>query len=89
MDVWRHKTPRGQLGFPKTWDELRKFKEFADRQVRCDQWKKRSLWTTRVEERFQFTRSDEARDERTGVGSARTVKRLERERETVGGRGAY
>jgi len=44
MDVWRRKTPRGQLRFPKTRDELREFKEFADRQVRCDQWKKRWLW---------------------------------------------
>jgi hypothetical protein len=50
------KTPRGQLGFPKTRDELRELKEFADRQVRCDQWKKRWLWKTREEERIQFTR---------------------------------
>ena len=86
MDTWRRKTPRGQLGFPKTRDELREIKEFADQQVRCDQWKKRSLWKEHVEERLQFTRSDEARDERAGVGAARAVKRLERERETaVGG----
>ena len=40
----------------------------------------------RVEERLQFTRSDEARDERAGVGAVRATKRLERERETaVGG----
>ena len=38
---------------------------------------------TRVEERLQFTRSDEARDERTGVGAARAAKRLERQRETA------
>ncbi len=41
------------------------------------------MWKVRVEERFQFTRSDEARDERAGVGAARAVKRLERERETT------
>ena len=82
MDTWRRKTPRGQLGFPKTCDELRELKEFAERQVRCDQWKKRWLWKTRVEERLQFTRSDEALDERAGVGAARAAKRLERERET-------
>jgi hypothetical protein len=35
----------------------------------------------RVEERLQFTRSDEARDDRTGVGAACAAKRLERERE--------
>jgi hypothetical protein len=28
MDAWRRKTPRGQLGFPKTRDELREIKEF-------------------------------------------------------------
>jgi hypothetical protein len=50
------KTPRGQLGFPKTRDELRELKEYADRQVRCDQWKKRWLWKTHEEERIQFTR---------------------------------
>jgi hypothetical protein len=32
MDTWRWKTPRGQLGFPKTRDELREVKEFAE----CD-----------------------------------------------------
>ena len=85
MDAWRRKTPRGQLGFPKTRDELRELKEFADRQVRCDQWKKRWLWKARVEERLQFTRSDEARDERAGVGAARAAKRLEREREAAAG----
>jgi hypothetical protein len=85
MDTWRHKTPRGQLGFPKTLDELRELKEFADRQVRCDQWNKRWLWKARVEERLQFTRCDEARDERAGVGAARTTKRLERERKTEAG----
>ena len=78
MDAWRRKTPRGQLGFPKTRDELRELKEFADRQVRCDQWKKRWLWKARVEERLQFTRSDEARDERAGIVAARAAKRLER-----------
>ena len=83
MDVWRRKTPRGQLGFPKTRDELRELKEFADRQVRCDQWKKRWSRKARVEERLQFTRSDEARDERAGVGAARVAKRLEREREAA------
>jgi hypothetical protein len=83
MDAWRRKTPRGQLGFPKTHDELREFKEFADRQVRCDQWKKRRLWKTRAEESLQFTRSDERRDELTGVGADREAKRLEREREAV------
>jgi hypothetical protein len=36
-----------------------------------------------VEERFQFTRSDEARDERAGVGDAGAAKRLEREREAA------
>jgi hypothetical protein len=85
MDTWRRKTPRGQLGFPKTRDEWRELKEFADRQVRCDQWKKRWLWKARVEERLQFTRSDEDRDERAGVGAARAAKRLERERETADG----
>ena len=84
MDAWRWKTPRGQLGFSKTRDELRELKEFADREVRSDRWKKRWLWKARVEERFQFTRSDETRDERSGVGAARTVKRLERERESAG-----
>ena len=64
---------------------LRELKEFADRQVRCDQWKKRWLWKTREEERFQFTRSDEARDERVGVGDTRTVKRLQRVRENASG----
>ena len=39
----------------------------------------------RVEERLQFTRSDEARDERAGVGAARAAKRLEREREAAAG----
>ena len=34
-----------------------------------------------MEERQQFARSDEAWDERTGVGADHTVKRLERERE--------
>ncbi len=63
MDAWRRKTPRGQLGFPKTRGELRELKEFTDMKVRGDQWKKRWLWKTRVEERLQFTRSDEARDE--------------------------
>ena len=48
-----------------------------------DQWKKCWLWNTRVEERIQFTRSDEARDERAGVGADRAVKRLERQRETA------
>jgi hypothetical protein len=81
MDAWRRKTPRGQLGFPKTRDELRELKEFADRQVRCDQWKKRWLWKARVEERLPFTRSDEVRDERSGVVAARAAKRLERDRE--------
>jgi hypothetical protein len=38
-----------------------------------------------VEERLQFTRSDEARDERAGVGAARAAKRLEREREAAAG----
>jgi hypothetical protein len=85
MDAWRRKTPRGQLGFPKTRDELRELKEFSDRQVRSDQWKKRWLWKTRVEERLQFTRSDEAQDERAGVGAARAAKRLEREREAAAG----
>jgi hypothetical protein len=33
----------------------------------------------------QFTRSDESRDERAGVGVSRTAKRLERERETASG----
>ena len=36
-----------------------------------------------MEERLQFTRSDEARDERAGVGAARATKRLEREREAA------
>ncbi len=36
-----------------------------------------------MEERLQFTRSDEVRDDRTEVGDARTAKRLEREREDV------
>ena len=44
--------------------------------ARPERW----LWKTRVEERFQFTRSDETRDEWVGVGT-RTAKRLERERE--------
>ena len=79
MDAWRRKTPRGQLGFPKTRYELREIKEFADRQVRCDQWKKRYLWKARVEERLQFTHSNEDREERSGVGAARSAKRLERE----------
>jgi hypothetical protein len=83
MDTWRRKTPRGQLGFPKTRNELRELKEFADWQVRGDQWEKRWLWKARVEERLQFTRSDEARDERAGVGAARAAKRLEREREAA------
>ncbi len=34
-----------------------------------------------MKERFQFTRCDEARDERAGVGAARAAERLERERE--------
>ena len=85
MDAWRRKTPRGQLGFPKTRGELRELKEFADMKVRGDQWKKRWLWKARVEERLQFTRSDEARDERAGVGAARAAKRLEREREAAAG----
>ena len=85
MDTWRRKTPRGQLGFPKTRDEFRELKEFADGQVRCDQWKKSWLWKDRVEERQQFTRSDESRDERPGVGAVRVVKRLEREREAEAG----
>jgi hypothetical protein len=80
MDEWSRKTPRSQLGFPKTRDELRELKEFADRQVPCDHWKKRWLWKVHVEERFQFTRSDEARDDRAGVGAAHAAKRLERER---------
>ena len=78
MDAWRRKTPRGQLGFPKTRGELRELKEFADMKVRGDQWKKRWLWKARVEERLQFTRSDEARDERAGIVAARAAKRLER-----------
>jgi hypothetical protein len=85
MDSWRWKTPRGQLGFPKTRNELRELKEFADWQVRGDQWKKRWLWKTRVEERLQFTRSDETRDERAAAGAARAAKRLEREREAAAG----
>ena len=85
MDAWRWKTPRGQLGFPKTRDELRDLKEFADRQVRCDQWKKCWLWKARVEESLQFTRSDEARDERAEVGAARAAKRLEREGQAAAG----
>ena len=85
MDAWRRKTPRGHLGFPKTRNELREVKEVADGQVRSDQWKKRWLWKVRVEERLQFTRSDEARDERAGVGAARAAKRLEREREAAAG----
>ena len=85
MDAWRRKTPRGQLGFPKTRNELRELKEVADGQVRSHQWKKRWLWKARVEERLQFTRSDEARDERAGVGAARAEKRLEREREAAAG----
>ena len=85
MDAWRRKTPRGQLGFPKTLNELRELKEFADCQVRCDQWKTRWLWKARMEERLQFTRSDEARDERAGVGAVRAAKRLEREREAAAG----
>jgi hypothetical protein len=85
MDACRRKTPRGQLGFPKTRDELRELKEFAEGEVRCDQWKKRWLWKARVEERLQFTRSDEARDERAGVVAARAAKRLEREREAAAG----
>ena len=85
MDTWRRKTPRGQLGFPKTHDELWDLKEFTDEHVRRDQWKKRWLWKTRVEDRLQFTRSDEARDERVGVGDTRTVKRLQRERENASG----
>jgi hypothetical protein len=85
MDAWRWKTPRGQLGFPKTRNELRELKEFADWQVPRDQRKKNYLWKTRVEERLQFTRSDEARDERAGVGAVRAAKRLERERETADG----
>jgi hypothetical protein len=85
MDLWTQNTPRGQLGFPKTLDELRDLKEFTDRQVRCDQWEKRQLWNTHVEESLQFTRRDEARDERTGVGAARAAKCLERERETESG----
>ena len=36
-----------------------------------------------MEERLQFTRSDEARDEWTGVGTVLTTKRLEREREVA------
>jgi hypothetical protein len=43
--------------------ETARLKEFADRQVREDQWKKRCLWKVRVEEGQQFTRSDEVRDE--------------------------
>ncbi len=61
MDEWRRKTPRGQLGFPKTRDEWREVEEFTDWRVRCDPWKKSWLWKTHVEERFQFTRSDETR----------------------------
>ncbi len=38
-----------------------------------------------MEERLQFTRCDESRDERAGVGAVRTVKRLERKREGVVG----
>ena len=34
-------------------------------------------------ERLQFTRSDESRDERAGVGAARGGKRLEREWEAA------
>ncbi len=60
---------------------LQGVKEFPDWQVRRDQWKKRWLWKARVEERLQFTRSDEARDERAGVGDARAAKRLKRERD--------
>ena len=45
--------------------------------ARPERW----LWKTRVEERLQFTRSDEARNEWTGVIAVRTAKRLERERE--------
>jgi hypothetical protein len=37
----------------------------------------------RVEERLQFTRSDETRDEWTGVGTVLITKRLEREREVA------
>ncbi len=36
-----------------------------------------------MEDSLQFTRSDEDRDERTGVGAAQAAKRLERERETT------
>ena len=36
-----------------------------------------------MEERLQFTRSDETRDEWVGVGAARTEKRLEQEREAA------
>ena len=36
-----------------------------------------------MEERLQFTRSDEVRNEQAGVGAARAAKRLERERETA------
>jgi hypothetical protein len=32
--LWRRKTPRGQLGFPKTLDEFQEIKEFTDREVR-------------------------------------------------------
>ncbi len=38
-----------------------------------------------MEGRLQFTRSDEARDERAGVGAVRVEKRLEREREVAAG----
>ncbi len=44
-----------------------------------------STWKVHVEERQQFTRSDEARDDRAGVGDAHVAKRLERERETAAG----
>ena len=47
------------------------------------QWANRWMWKSHVEERLQFTRSDEARDERAGVGAARAAERLERERETA------
>jgi hypothetical protein len=47
MDVWRRKTPRGQLGFSKTHGEFRDLKEFGDQKVWDDQWKNRWLWKPR------------------------------------------
>ena len=63
----------GQLGFAKTHGELR---EWSKSRVKHDHKNKCWLRKSRRKERQQFIYSDEARDDRVGVGGFRTVKHL-------------